>query len=42
MEAIMKKKVLKVYGLDCVIRCDPITNAPMIVPCGKYHRERVG
>lgn len=41
-EIITKEIVKEVYGLDCVIRCDPITNAPMIVPCGKYHREMVG
>ena len=37
-QEIITPEIMKtVYDLDCVITSDPITNAPMIVPCGKYH-----
>jgi len=39
-EQIIRPDIMKtIYGLDCVVIKDPITNAPMIVPCGEYHKQ---
>ncbi len=34
-----EKLIKDVYGLDSKVITDPTSDAPMVIPIGKYHKE---
>ncbi|MDO4634110.1 MAG: ABC transporter ATP-binding protein [Eubacteriales bacterium] len=38
-EIITEHLIEDVYGLECIVTEDEVSNAPMILPIGKYHRS---
>ncbi len=36
-EIITPKLIKDIYGLDCDVMSDPVSNSPMILPKGRYH-----
>ncbi len=37
-EVISPELIKDIFGLDCCVMNDPVSNSPLVIPIGKYHR----